>query len=82
MTFQYKILPVKSNEIDSPYKIDGFVKRKKTVTRKFKKDRRKKTNDRRSSVRHGVIVNLSSKAKSNRRRGTDRRKYHFTKIYA
>jgi hypothetical protein len=82
MTFEYKIIPVQNNEIDSPYKIDGFSKRKKTVTRKLKKDRRRKNKDRRSSIRTGVIVNLSSKADSNRRKGTDRRKYHFTKIFA
>ncbi len=82
MTFEYKILPVQNKEIDSPYKINGFSKRKKTITRKFKKDRRRHSNDRRSSVRNGVVVNLSFKAKSNRRKGSDRRNYHFTKTFA
>ena len=82
MTFEYKIIPVQNEEIDSSYKIDGFSKRKKTITRKFKKDRRRHSNDRRSSVGNGVVVQLSFKAKFNRRRGADRRKYHFTKIFA
>ncbi len=43
-----------------------------TPGRKFKNDKRKRTRDRRSSVRDGVIVNLSSE--SNRRRGFDRRR--------
>ena len=82
MTFEYKIIPVQNKDIDSPYKIDGFSKRKKTVIRKkFKKNRRKHINDRRRSIRSGVIVNLSCKAKSDRRKGIDRRKYQFTKIF-
>ena len=39
---------------------------------KFKSDKRKRKRDRRSSVRDGVIVNLSSEY--NRRKGFDRRK--------
>ena len=77
MTFEYKIIPVQKEEIGSPYKIDGFAKKRKTITRKFKKDRRKHNNDRRSSVRYGVIVSLSFKSNSNRRKGVERRKYQF-----
>ena len=82
MTFEYKIIPVQKKEVDSPYKIDGFSKRRKTITRKFKKDRRRKNNDRRSSVRYGVIVSLSFKSNSNRRKGADRRKYQFVTMLA
>jgi hypothetical protein len=71
MTFDYKIIPIINESIDSPYKVDGFTERRKTVSRKSKRDRRKKKRDRRSSVRDGVIVSLSFK--SNRRKGTDRR---------
>ena len=71
MTFDYKIIPVRNEEIDSPYEIKGFSERRKTVSRKFRRDRRKKNKDRRSSIRDGIIVSLSFKA--NRRRGTDRR---------
>jgi len=71
MTFEYKIIPVQNESIDSPYKVNGFPERRKTVTRKPKRDRRKQKNDRRSSIRDGVIVSLSFK--SNRRKGTDRR---------
>jgi hypothetical protein len=71
MTFDYKIIPVRNEAIDSPYKINGFSERRKTVTRKFKRDRRKQKKDRRSSIRDGVIVSLSFK--SNRRKGIDRR---------
>jgi hypothetical protein len=82
MTFEYKTIPVQKKEIDSSYKIDGFSKRKKTVIRKFKKDRRKDRGDRRSSIREGIIVSLSSKKRSNRRKGADRRKYQFAKLFA
>ena len=46
--------------------------RKITAGRKSKNDKRKRKSDRRSSVRDGVIVNLSFE--SNRRVGLDRRK--------
>ena len=71
MTFVYKIIPVRNESIDSPYKINGFSERRKTVTRKPRRNRRKLKNDRRSSIRDGVIVSLSFKR--NRRNGTDRR---------
>ena len=80
MTFEYKTIPTRKKDIDSPYKVDGFSKRKKTVIRKFKRDRRRKRIDRRSSIRDGVIVSLSTKADSNRRIGVDRRKYQFAKV--
>lgn len=73
MTFDYKIIPVRREAIDSSYKINGFSERRKTVTRKTRRERRKQARDRRSGIRDGVIVNLSSK--NNRRKGTDRR--HF-----
>lgn len=82
MTFDYKIIPVQNQDIDSPYRIDGFSKKRKTVTRKFKRDRRKQEKDRRRSVREGIIVDLSHRSKYNRRKGTDRRKKHYSKTYA
>ncbi len=72
MTFDYKIIPVRTEIIDSPHEINGFSERRKTVSRKFKRDRRKQDKDRRSSIREGIIVNLSFNA--NRRKGRDRRK--------
>lgn len=82
MTFDYKIIPVQNQDIDSPYRIDGFPKKRKAVTRKFKRDRRKQEKDRRRSVREGIIVDLSHNSKYNRRRGKDRRKIHYSKTYA
>lgn len=78
MTFDYKIIPVRDEAIDSPYKINGFPERRKTISRKLRRDRRKKRIDRRSSIRDGVIVSLSFK--SNKRKGTDRRKLQDTKF--
>ncbi|MCG8636105.1 MAG: hypothetical protein MI863_19895 [Desulfobacterales bacterium] len=72
MVFDYKILPVKKEDLDSAQRIQGFSDRRKSVSRKFKRDRRKSTQDRRKSVRDGVIVSLSFK--NNRRKGGDRRK--------
>ncbi|WP_300457850.1 hypothetical protein [Desulfobacula sp.] len=72
MTFDYKIIPVRNKTIDSIDKINGFPGKRKTVSRKLKRDRRKHKNDRRSSVRDGVIVDLSFE--SSRRKGTDRRR--------
>ena len=72
MTFDYKIIPVRSKKIVSSNEINGFPRKRKTVTRKLKKDRRKHKIDRRSSVRDGVIVKLSFQA--SRRKGPDRRK--------
>lgn len=70
--FDYKIIPVRTEIIDSPQEINGFPERRKTVSRRFRRDRRKQNKDRRSSIRDGVIVSLSFNA--NRRRGTDRRR--------
>lgn len=72
MVFDYKVLPVTSETIDSPSEIRGFIERRKNVTRRFKRERRKNKVDRRRSVRDGVFVSLSFK--NNRRRGGDRRR--------
>ncbi len=72
MVFDYKMLPVKNEDLDSTRRVQGFSERRKSVTRKPKRDRRKSERDRRKSVRDGVIVSLSFK--SNRRKGVDRRK--------
>lgn len=72
MVFDYKILPLKNEAVDSPYEIKGFSERRKTVTRKPKRDRRRSKLDRRKGVRDGVIVNLSCN-KHDRRKGGDRR---------
>jgi len=77
MTFDYKIIPVRDKTINSSYEINGFSERRKTVTRRFKKDRRRHKADRRSSVRDGIIVSLSFK--NNRRKGTDRRSQHISR---
>jgi hypothetical protein len=78
MTFDYKIIPVRTETIDSSHEINGFSERRKTVSRKFKRDRRKQDRDRRSSIRDGIIVSLSFKA--NHRKGTDRRKSQLTRF--
>ncbi len=80
MTFDYKIIPVIDETIVSSNKIDGFSERRKAVSRKFKRDRRRKRKDRRSSIRDGVIVSLSFKSKSNRRKGSDRRKAQVSRF--
>jgi hypothetical protein len=72
MVFDYKILPVKSEALDSPYEVKGFSERRQTVSRKLKRDRRRSKRDRRKGVRDGVIVNLSCN-KHDRRKGGDRR---------
>ena len=72
MVFDYKIIPVRTEILDATKEINGFSERRKTVSRRFKRDRRKQNKDRRSSIREGIIVSLSFKA--NRRRGTDRRR--------
>jgi len=77
MTFEYKIIPVRNEAIDPPYKIKDFSERRKTVSRKFKRDRRRHKSDRRSSIRNGVIVSLSFQ--SNKRNGSDRRKIAISK---
>jgi hypothetical protein len=71
MVFDYKILPVRDETIDAPYRIRGFSERRRTITRKFRRDRRKAKADRRSSVREGIFVDLSFQ--NNRRKGVDRR---------
>lgn len=71
MVFDYKILPVQNESVDFVHEIRGFSERRKTVTRKMKKDRRRSKADRRSSVRDGVFVSLSFR--KNRRKGGDRR---------
>lgn len=74
MVFDYKILPVQSETIDSPNAIRGFAERRKSVTRKLKKDRRKAKADRRRSVRDGVFVKLSANRENDRRKGVERRR--------
>ena len=71
MVFDYKILPIRNEDLEAPDPIRGFSRRRSTVTRKLKRDRRKSPLDRRQSVRDGVIVSLSFK--SNRRKIRDRR---------
>jgi hypothetical protein len=71
MVFDYKILPIRNEDVDSPHEIRGFSRRRGSVTRKLKRDRRKSAYDRRKSVRDGVIVSLSFK--STRRKIRDRR---------
>ncbi|WDP88810.1 MAG: hypothetical protein HUN04_03285 [Desulfobacter sp.] len=72
MVFDYKIIPVKNEILNSPHEIKGFSGKRKTVSRKLKKDRRKAKLDRRKGVRDGVIVNLSFR--HDRRKGGDRRR--------
>ena len=78
MTFDYKIIPARREAIDNSYRINGFSERRQTVSRKQKRNRRKQNQDRRSGIRDGVIVSLSSK--NNRRKGNDRRKHYLSKI--
>ncbi len=78
MTFDYKIIPVRNKAIGSTDAIRGFAERRKTVSRKSKRERRRHTKDRRSSIRDGVIVSLSFR--SNKRTGIDRRRYQFSRI--
>ncbi len=77
MTFDYKIIPVQNEAIGSPKKVRGFSERRKTVSRKLKRDRRRYKADRRSSVRDGVIVDLSFQ--NNRRKGNDRRRMQISR---
>ncbi len=71
MVFDYKIIPIRNEAVDSASEIHGFLRRRKTVTRKQKRNRRKSAHDRRESIRDGVIVNLSFQ--NNRRKIRDRR---------
>ncbi len=71
MVFDYKIVPIRNEAVDSASEIHGFSRRKKTVTRKLKRNRRKSVYDRRESIRDGVIVSLSFQ--NNRRKNRDRR---------
>ncbi|MBU1194664.1 MAG: hypothetical protein KKE62_11115 [Proteobacteria bacterium] len=78
MTFDYKIIPVRNETVDSPHEINGFSERRKAVSRRLKRERRKHSKDRRSSIRDGVIVSLSSS--DNRRKGTDRRRLPISRF--
>jgi len=71
MVFDYKLLPIQNEDLEAPYPIRGFSRRRTAVSRKLKRDRRKSSLDRRQGVRDGVIVSLSFK--SNRRKIRDRR---------
>ena len=41
MTFDYTIIPVRHDAVGSTDKIQGFARKRKAVSRRFKKDRRK-----------------------------------------
>jgi hypothetical protein len=71
MVFDYKILPIQTQAIDAPEEVRGFLRHRKPLNRKQKKNRRKSGLDRRADVRDGVIVDLSYK--NNRRKIRDRR---------
>ncbi len=76
MTFQYRTIPYRETSIGSVDRVKHMPgDTQKTITRKFKKDRRKKKQDRRLSVREGVIVELSGE--NNRRKRKDRRKKQY-----
>ena len=76
MTFQYKTIPYRETSIGTIDRVKHMPgDTQKTITRKFKKDRRKKKQDRRLSVREGVIVELSGE--DNRRKRKDRRKNKY-----
>ncbi len=64
MIFNPKIVSTQNKVTNSSKKV--------TTGQKLKGDKRKRKMDRRSSVRDGVIVNLSFE--DNRRKGIDRRK--------
>ena len=76
MTFHYRTIPYRETSIGSVDRVKHMPgDSQKTITRKFKKDRRKNKSDRRQSVREGVIVELSSE--TNRRKAKDRRKNRY-----
>ncbi|MCP3898564.1 MAG: hypothetical protein GY707_02390 [Desulfobacteraceae bacterium] len=76
MTFQYRTIPYRETSIGSVDRVKHMPgDTQKTITRKFKKDRRKNKRDRRLSVREGVIVELSGE--NNRRKRKDRRKKQY-----
>ena len=76
MTFQYRTIPYRETSIGSIDRVKHMPgDNQKTITRKFKKNRRKKKLDRRQSVREGVIVELSSE--NNRRKTKDRRRNRY-----
>jgi len=76
MTFQYRTIPYRETAIGSIDRVKHMPgDSQKTISRKFKKDRRKNKQDRRESVREGVIVELSSE--SNKRKSRDRRKTRY-----
>ena len=76
MTFQYKTIPYRETTIGSIDRVKHMPgDTQKTITRKFKKDRRKNKRDRRLSVREGVIVELS--CDNNKRKNKDRRRRRY-----
>jgi len=76
MTFQYITIPYRETSIGSIDRVKHMPRDgRKTITRKFKKDRRKNKQDRRRSVREGVFVELSGE--NNRRKVKDRRKKRY-----
>ncbi|MCD4744492.1 MAG: hypothetical protein K8R67_18670 [Desulfobacteraceae bacterium] len=76
MTFQYKTIPYRETTIGSIDRVKHMPgDTQKTITRKFKKDRRKNKQDRRLSVRQGVIVELSGE--NNKRKNKDRRRRRY-----
>ncbi len=76
MTFQYRTIPYRETTIGSVDRVKHMPgDTQKTITRKFKKDRRKNKHDRRLSVREGVIVELSGE--NNKRKRKDRRKRQY-----
>ncbi len=76
MTFQYRTIPYRETTIGSVDRVKHMPgDTQKTITRKFKRDRRKNKQDRRLSVREGVIVELSGE--NNKRKRKDRRKRQY-----
>ena len=76
MTFHYRTIPYRETSIGSVDRVKHMPDDSQTtITRRFKKDRRKNKRDRRDSVREGVIVELSSE--NNRRKIKDRRRKKY-----
>jgi hypothetical protein len=76
MTFQYRTIPYRETTIGSVDRVKHMPgNTQMTITRKFKRDRRKKKQDRRQGVREGVIVALSGV--NDRRKIKDRRRNRF-----
>lgn len=73
MTFLYRTIPYVDNSVASIESVKGRPdSSRKTVTRKFTRDRRKRKYDRRKDRREGVIVKLS--CQNDRRKSGERRK--------